>query len=696
MKVCTFLVEIGTESLPSKILKKLGKDFFYQIISGFKKNNFVYDKVNWFASSCRLAVKANLIIKSDSNNTNIECVDQSDTSDTYDKYINNTDTQINHIVNNMNVRSDVCANNFQKILECDRNIGIHKNLKYLLCKIISSALEKLSNYEMMRWSDIDVPFIRPVRTVTMLLDTYLIPGCFFGIKTDRVLYGNRCMEDDKITLEHADHYPDVLIKNGWVIADYDTRKNTICAEIEKEARKLGGVVDVQDANSLLEEVTSLVEWPVILSGQFNNKFLVLPREVILHIMRYDQKYFPVYNVIDGVLLPYFIFVSNTISDNYKKIINGHENVIIPRLMDAEFFLMQDNTCRLEDYIPKLNSVLFHRRLGTLRDKSWRIEELSGWIAEKIGIDIKQTRRAGYLCKCDLMSNMVFEFPSTQGTIGMYYARRDGESEEIALAQKEHYKPRFSKDKLPTTHISCAVSIADKMDTISGIFSVKELPKGNRDPFALKRSAIGILRILIYKKLPINLFDLIQKSVKLYGSQLMNTTVINDIHNFMYNRLFSWYHSRGYKLDVIKSVLNVKSGNVVDIDARIQAVTDFFGLQKEENVKLNLIYKRISNILLKNKISYNEDVQYFLLKIPEEICLAMEVISIEKRLQVLCADYRYYDALTVVITITSAVNAFFDNVMIMDENENVRINRLTLLNKVRNLFLKVADISLLNV
>ncbi|URJ26167.1 glycine--tRNA ligase subunit beta [Blochmannia endosymbiont of Camponotus modoc] len=695
MKVCTFLVEIGTESLPSKILKKLGKDFFYQIINGFKKNNFVYDKVNWFASSFRLAVKANLIIKSDFN-TNIECVDQSDTGDTYDKYINNADTQINHIVNNIKIRSGVCVNNFQRILECDKNVAIHKNLKYLLCKIISSALEKLNNYEMMRWSDIDIPFVRPVRTVTILLDTYLIPGYFFGIKTDRVLHGNRCMEDDKITLEHADHYPDVLIKNGWVIADYDTRKNTICVEIEKEARKLGGFVDVQDEKSLLEEVTSLVEWPVILSGQFNNKFLVLPREVILHIMRYDQKYFPVYNVIDGVLLPYFIFVSNTISDNYKKIIDGHENVIMPRLMDAEFFLMQDNKCRLEDYIPKLNSVLFHSRLGTLRDKSWRIEELSGWIAEKIGIDIEQTRRAGYLCKCDLMSNMVFEFPSTQGTIGMHYALRDGESEEIALAQKEHYQPRFSKDKLPTTHISCAVSIADKMDTISGIFGVKELPKGNRDPFALKRSAIGILRILMYKKLPINLFDLIQKSVKLYGSQLINATVINDIHNFMYNRLFSWYLSRGYKLDVIKAVLSVKSDSVVDIDARIQAVTDFFGLQKEENIKLNLIYKRISNILLKKKISYNEDVQYFLLKMPEEICLAMEVISIEKRLQVLCMHHRYYDALTVVITIISAVNAFFDNVIIMDENENVRINRLTLLNKVKNLFLKVADISLLQI
>lgn len=694
MKVYTFLVEVGTESLPSKILKRLGKDFFYQIVSEFKKSNFFCDKVKWFASSCRLAVKANITVRSDFN-TNIECVNQSDTSDMYDKCIKNADTQINHIVNNMNVKSILHTDNFQKILAYDENIATHKNLKYLLCKIVNSALEKLNDYEMMRWSDIDIPFVRPVRTMTILLDTYLVPGCFFGIKTDRILYGNRCMEENKITLEHADHYPDILTKDGWVIADYDVRKNIICSEIEKEARKLGGIVDAQSVESLLEEVTSLVEWPVILSGQFNNKFLVLPCEVILHIMKYDQKYFPVYDVTGGVLLPYFIFVSNTISDNYEQIIAGHENVITPRLMDAEFFLMQDNKCRLEDYIPKLNAVLFHSRLGTLRDKSWRIEALSGWIAEKIGIDIEQTKRAGHLCKCDLMSNMVSEFPSTQGTIGMYYARRDGELEEIALAQKEHYQPRFSEDTLPTTHISCVISIADKIDTISGIFGVKELPKGNRDPFALKRSAVGILRILIYKKLPINLCDLIKKSVQLYGSQLINATAINDIYDFMYNRLFSWYSLRGYKLDVIKSVLSIKSDSIVDIDDRIKAVTDFCRLQKEKNVKLNLIYKRISHMLLKHQISY-DDVQYFLLKKPEEISLAMEVISIEKRLQVLCAQHRYYDALIVVVTISNAVNAFFDNVMIMDENEEIRINRLTLLNKVKNLFLKVSDISLLNV
>ncbi len=691
MKVCTFLVEIGTESLPSKILKRLGKDFFCQIISGLKKNNFVCDKVNWFASSCRLAVKANIIITDDLN-INIACVNQLSNIDTYDKYFKSTYPRINPVVNKMDIEYN---NKSQEILECDKNVLIHKNLKYLFCSVISFALEKLKNYEMMRWSDIDISFIRPVRTMTILLDKYVIPSYFFGIKTGRVLYGNRCMEEEKIIIEHADLYPDILTKKGWVIADYARRKNIIRVEVEKEAKKIGGIVDIQD-ESLLEEVTALVEWPIVLSGRFDQKFLVLPREVILHIMRYDRKYFPVYHSISGELLPYFIFVTNTISDNYKKIIVGHENVITPRLMDAEFFLKKDNKCRLEDYIPKLGDALFHRKLGTLCDKSWRIKKLSGWIAEQIGIDIRQAKRAGYLCKCDLMSNMVFEFPSTQGTIGMYYARRDGEAEEIALAQKEHYLPRFSKDKLPATRISCTVSIADKIDTISGIFGIKELPKGNRDPFALKRAAIGILLILMYKKFPLDLLHLIQKSVELYGLQLTNVTVINDIYNFIYNRLSSWYRSRGYKLDIIRSVLNVKNSSVVDIDARIKAVTAFCNLQKEENLKLNLMYKRISNILLKKQISYSDDVQYSLLKNPEEIHLAMEVMSIGKRLEILCAQHRYYDALIVVMTIFSSVNMFFDNVMIMDANENIQINRLTLLNKVKNLFLQVADISLLHV
>ncbi|WHL25061.1 MAG: glycine--tRNA ligase subunit beta [Candidatus Blochmannia vicinus] len=693
MKKYTFLVEVGTESLPSKILKKLGKDFFHQIISGLKKNNFVCDKVNWFASACRLAVKASIGIKGDFHHNTMP-IHQINDNDVHNRYIKNVCNQKIFTTSKIKIQNSTQTNNYQKILKCDDNVIVHKNYENLFCEIISVALEKLNNYTMMRWGDIDIPFVRPVRTMTVLLDTYLIQGCFFGIKTDRVLNGNRCMQDNKIIIEHADYYPDILTKNGWVIADYVVRENVVRSSVEKEAEKLGGVIDIQD-NSLLEEVTSLVEWPIILSGRFDEKFLDLPHEVILHIMRYDQRYFPVYNFINGMLLPYFIFVANIISNNYEPIIIGHENVITPRLMDAEFFLRNDNKCRLEDYVPKLNSVLFHRKLGTLRDKSWRIEELSGWIANQIDADIQQTKRAGYLCKCDLMSNMVFEFPSTQGIIGMYYARRDGESERIAVAQKEHYQPRFSEDKLPTTYVSCAVSIADKIDTISGIFGIKEFPKGNRDPFALKRSAIGILRILIYKKLPINLLSLIQKSVELYREQLINTTVVHDIHNFMYNRLFSWYSARGYRSDIIKAVLNVETSSIVDVASRIEAVADFCTSKKEENVKLNLIYKRISNIVSKKQISHNDDVKFHLFKMPEEVNLSIQVISIEKKLQELCAQHRYYDALVAMVTIFNAVNVFFDNVMIMDENKYVQINRLTLLNKVKKLFLKVADISLLH-
>ncbi|URJ28143.1 glycine--tRNA ligase subunit beta [Candidatus Blochmannia vicinus (nom. nud.)] len=693
MKKYTFLVEIGTEPLPSKLLKKLGKNFFNQIISGLKKNNFVCDQVNWYASACRLAVKANIRIKRNHYDSTI-FTNQIDSDDICNKCVKNIYNQENFITSKMNIQGNKQTDNYQEILKCDDNVAVHKNYEHLFCEIISTALEKLNHYTMMRWGNIDIPFVRPVRTMTILLDTYLIKGCFFGIQTNRMLRGNRFMQDNRIVLEHADDYPDILTKNGWVIADYVVRKNVIRSAVEKEAEKLGGVIDTQD-NNLLEEVTSLVEWPVILSGRFNDKFLELPHEVILHIMRYDQRYFSVYNVINGMLLPYFIFVANTISNNCEKIIIGHENVITPRLMDAEFFLRNDNKCRLEDYIPKLNSVLFHRKLGTLRDKSWRIEELSGWIASQIDVDIQQTKRAGHLCKCDLMSNMVFEFPSTQGTIGMYYARRDGESEKIAVAQQEHYQPRFSEDKLPTTYVSCAVSIADKIDTISGIFGIKEFPKGNRDPFALKRSAIGILRILIDKKLPLNLLSLIQKSVELYGEQLINAEVVNDIYNFMCNRLFSWYSTRGYRSDIVRAVLNVESANIAEVDARIEAVTNFCKLKKEENIKLNLTYKRILNIVSKKQTSYNDDVKFCLFTMPEEINLATQVISIEKKLQELCTQHRYYDALVVMIKIFSAVNMFFDNVMIMDKNENVQINRLTLLNKAKKLFLKVADVSLLH-
>ncbi|URJ25115.1 glycine--tRNA ligase subunit beta [Candidatus Blochmannia ocreatus (nom. nud.)] len=699
MKEHVFLVEIGTEPLPYKILKKLGQDFFCGVVLNLKKNRLLYKEAVWFASSCRLAVKAKIIFK---KNLNINNFNKNHLNKIFANEYSQRVFKNPKIISDINMKDDttnVVNTNLEEFVTSPEEVEVlYKNLQHLLYATVNNALKQLNNYKMMRWGSINTAFIRPVRTVTILLDSYIIPGCFFGIDIDRILYGNiNMVEQYKIVLEHAKDYPDVLIKSGWVIADYFKRKEMIKIAIEKEVKKLGGIVRSQDKDSiLLDEVTSLVEWPVILYGKFNKKFLALPSEVILHIMRYDQKYFPVFSITQNdVLLPYFIFVANTVNNNYKNIVTRHEYVMDTRLIDAKFFWENDRKYRLEDYVSKLSSVLFHRKLGTLCDKSHRIEYLSAWIAGVIGIDVQKAKRAGYLCKGDLMSHMVCEFPSTQGIIGMHYAYRDGESSEIVLAQKEHYQPRFSMDRLPTIYTACVVSVADKMDTISGIFGIQELPKGNRDPFALKRLAVGILRILIYRKFPLNLSILIQESVKLYQEKLTNLTVIEDINNFMYKRLFFWYSTKGYRTDIIKAVLKVNSVDLIDVDRRLVAVSTFFTIQKEKSVILNVMYKRISNIILDKEIPCDMQIQYSLLKQAEEICLVNQLDMVERKMQVLCSQYRYYDALVDSVKIFDAVNKFFDKVIIINKNKHIQMNRLLLLNKIKSLFLKIIDISLLS-
>lgn len=671
MRQYTFLVEIGVEELPCKILKNLGYDFATNISHEFQNNGISCVETNWFVSSRHLAVKSKICI----NNINIAYFDKFNEHDVHNIPI------LNKIENK---RNKISTNNIKK----------NDKIEVLLNEIVRTALLKLTNYEMMRWSDISTPFIRPVHTVTILLDTYLIKGCFFGIHTDRVLHGHQCMTNNIIVINHADDYPEILFKEGQVIVDHIRRKEIICVRVEEEAKKIGGLINIED-HDLFDEVTSSIEWPVILVGKFDRNFLNLPREIIRHIIKYNQKCFPIYSVIDGILLPYFIFVINVVTKNYMRIVIGYENIIKLHLMDAKFFLNEDNQYCLEDYISKLDSVLFHSKLGTLREKSFRIAALSEWIAEQIGVDPKQARRAGYLCKCDLMSNMVFEFPLYQGVIGMHYALRDGESEEVALAQKEHYHPKFSADILPTTYLSCVVAMADKMDTISGIFGTKELPRGNRDPFALRRSAFGILRILIQKKLSLNLSVLIEESVKLYEKKLVSKTVIKDIHLFMYKRLYSWYCMQNFRVDVIKSVLAVDCFNILSVDARIRAVNIFCSVKQEENIKLCLIYKRILNIIKKKQAFYEkEDLESDLLQLPEEIQLANQVILAEKKVNYFLKTSSYDNILVIFVSLFDSINKFFNYVTVMDTNEAVQKNRLILLNRIKILFTRVMDISFL--
>ena len=367
-------------------------------------------------------------------------------------------------------------------------------------------------------------------------------------------------------------------------------------------------------------------------------------------------------------------------------------MVRPRLADAEFFFNTDRKKRLEDHLPRLQTVLFQQQLGTLRDKTDRIQALAGWIAEQIGADVNHATRAGLLSKCDLMTNMVFEFTDTQGVMGMHYARHDGEAEDVAVALNEQYQPRFAGDDLPSNPVACAVAIADKMDTLAGIFGIGQHPKGDKDPFALRRAALGVLRIIVEKNLNLDLQTLTEEAVRLYGDKLSNANVVDDVIDFMLGRFRAWYQDEGYTVDTIQAVLARRPTRPADFDARMKAVSHFRTLEAAS--ALAAANKRVSNILAKTTEPLNDRVNAATLKEPEEITLAMKVVVLRDKLEPAFAEGRYQEALVELAELREPVDAFFEKVMVMVEDKDLRINRLTMLEKLRELFLRVADISLL--
>ncbi|OBU03492.1 glycine--tRNA ligase subunit beta [Morganella psychrotolerans] len=684
----TFLVEIGTEELPPKALRSLAESFAANLTSELAAANLTHGDVAWYAAPRRLAVKIAALADSAADRE-VEkrgpAVAQA--FDAEGKPTKAAEGWARGCGITVDQAERMVTDKGEWLLY--RAVEKGNNAKELLADMVSRALAKLPIPKLMRWGDKDTHFVRPVHTVTLLMGADIIPGEVLGIKSDRIIRGHRFMGEPEFTIAHADEYPAVLETRGKVMADYDARKAIIKRDAEKAAQALGGVADLTD--SLLEEVTSLVEWPVVLTAKFEEKFLAVPSEALVYTMKGDQKYFPVYDK-SGKLMPNFIFVANIESSDPVQIISGNEKVVRPRLADAEFFFKTDCKKRLEDNLPRLSTVLFQQQLGTLRDKTDRLQALAGWIAGQIGADVNHATRAGLLAKCDLLTNMVFEFTDTQGVMGMHYARHDGESEDVALALKEQYQPRYAGDTLPSTLVSAALAIAEKMDTLAGIFGIGQHPKGDKDPFALRRAALGVLRIIVEKGYNLDLDTLTQEAVRLYGDKLTNKNVVTDVTDFMLGRFRAWYQEQGYAIDTIQAVLARRPTRPADFDARMKAVTHFRSL--EEAAALAAANKRVSNILSKSDDALNDAVQASLLNAPEEIRLAAYVIDLKAQLTPLYAEGKYQEALTELASLREAVDAFFDSVMVMDKDDNIRRNRLTLLNELRNLFLEVADISLL--
>ena len=687
MTTQNFLVEIGTEELPPKALKTLATSFADNVEAELNQAGLTFDKIEWFAAPRRLAVKVlNLATQQPSKEIEKRGPAVSAAFDAEGKPTKAAEGWARGCGITIDQAERIATDKGEWLVHRAKIEG--QPTKNLLNGIVSNALAKLPIPKPMRWADKTVQFIRPVHTVTMLLGDELIEGEILGVASARTIRGHRFLGEKEFEIQHADQYPQLLREKGAVVADFNERKAEILAKSQAKATALGGVADIEE--SLLEEVTSLVEYPNVLAAKFEERFLAVPAEALVYTMKGDQKYFPIYDK-DGKLLPHFIFVSNINPEDPTAIIEGNEKVVRPRLTDAEFFFKTDLKQKLVDRLPRLETVLFQQQLGTLKDKTDRIEQLAGEIAKQIGADEAKAKRAGLLSKCDLMTNMVFEFTDTQGVMGMHYARHDGEDEEVAVALNEQYMPRFAGDELPKSLVASAVALADKFDTLTGIFGIGQAPRGSADPFALRRAALGALRIIVEKNLPLDLEDLVKKSAALFGDKLTNQNVVADVVDFMLGRFRAWYQDEGIAVDVIQAVLARRPTRPADFDARVRAVSHFRTLDSAE--ALAAANKRVSNILAKADAAIGE-INLTACVEPAEKALAEAVLALRTEVQPLIAKGDYTAVLDKLANLRAPVDSFFDNVMVNAEEPALRQNRLAILNTLQGLFLQVADISVL--
>ena len=687
MTTQNFLVEIGTEELPPKALKTLATSFADNVEAELNQAGLSFDKIEWFAAPRRLAVKVlNLTTQQPSKEIEKRGPAVSAAFDAEGKPTKAAEGWARGCGITVEQAERIATDKGEWLVHRAKIEG--QPTKNLLNDIVANALAKLPIPKPMRWADKTVQFIRPVHTVTMLLGDELIEGEILGVASARTIRGHRFLGEKEFEIQHADQYPQLLREKGSVVADFNERKAEILAKSQAKATALGGVADIEE--SLLEEVTSLVEYPNVLAAKFEERFLAVPAEALVYTMKGDQKYFPIYDK-DGKLLPHFIFVSNINPEDPTAIIEGNEKVVRPRLTDAEFFFKTDLKQKLVDRLPRLETVLFQQQLGTLKDKTDRIEQLAGEIAKQIGADEVKAKRAGLLSKCDLMTNMVFEFTDTQGVMGMHYARHDGEDEEVAVALNEQYMPRFAGDELPKSLVASAVALADKFDTLTGIFGIGQAPKGSADPFALRRAALGALRIIVEKNLPLDLEDLVRKSAALFGDKLTNQNVVADVVDFMLGRFRAWYQDEGIAVDVIQAVLARRPTRPADFDARVRAVSHFRTLDSAE--ALAAANKRVSNILAKADAAIGE-INLTACVEPAEKALAEAVLALRTEVQPLIAQSDYTAVLDKLANLRAPVDSFFDNVMVNTEDPVLRQNRLAILNTLQDLFLQVADISVL--
>ena len=680
-----FLIELGTEELPPKALRKLAVAFKDGIMAGLTEANLESGEALVYAAPRRLAVLVKAL-QTRQPDTKLQKRGPA-VAAAFDDDGNATKAALGF------ARSSGVEIADLERLKTDKGEWLVCNIEQtgqaatqLLPAIVEKSLAALPIPKRMRWGSRDVEFVRPVHWLVMLLGSEVVPASVLGLTADRVTRGHRFHHGDEISLRRAADYADVLRESGKVIADFAERRDLIEAGVKRVAAEAGGVALV-DAD-LLDEVTALVEWPVPVAGNFDSEFLELPSEVLITTMKDNQKYFPLFDGSNN-LIPKFITVSNIESTDMSQVITGNEVVVRPRLADAMFFWQQDRKKPLESHAETLRNVVFQTKLGTVFDKTIRIQSLAVDIAGQIGANVDLTSRAAKLSKCDLMTEMVGEFASTQGVMGEYYARLEGEPEVVCTALREQYLPRYADDELAASGIGQALAIADRLDTLVGIFGIGQKPTGVKDPYALRRLSLAVLRTMIECKLPLDVEALLKQAAALHGDNVNAAACVPEVFEFMLERLRAYYTGQGVLPQVFDSVVAVRPTSALDFDKRLKAVTEFLQLPAAES--LAAANKRINNILRKNPPPGGVTVDTGLFESDEESALYSAMSSVVTEVEPLFASGDYASALKALAQLREPVDAFFDQVMVMAEDQSQRNNRLALLAILQRLFSHVADL-----
>ena len=680
------LVEIGTEELPPKALRRLSNAFSESMEKGLHAAALQPSSIHAYAAPRRLAL---LIRDLPPNQQDRETVRRGPAlAAAFDDDGCPTQAAIGF------ARS--CAVDVEQLDQLEtkkgswlsfRAVEKGKPVSALIPDMVRKSLAGLPIPKRMRWGDQEHEFVRPVHWVVLLFGDEVIDADILGIKADRYTHGHRFHHPQPMYIAEPEAYLPLLETEGRVLADFATRREAIRAQVLEQAKQLNGKAVIDD--ELLNEVTALVEWPVALSGRFDRAFLQVPPEALVSSMQDHQKYFPVEDE-NGKLLPFFIAIANLESKDPQQILAGNERVIRPRLADAAFFWNQDCKQALKTHIDGLRSMVYQKKLGSLFDKQERVARLAANIAVQIGSDGSYAERAARLCKCDLLTSIVCEFPDLQGIMGRYYASHDGEAAAVCNAIEEHYRPRFAGDELPDTATGQALALADRLDSLVGIFAIGQQPSGDKDPFALRRAALGVVRICIEKELDIDLEALLNSAAETFDASVNAATTTAAVFGYVMDRLRAYYQESGVEFDLIDAVLATRPTRLLDLDRRIQACRIFRRLP--EAGSLAAANKRIANILKKT----DEDI-------PGKVDVSSLVDDAEKQLAEQLGDMRsaviplmdagdYTPALKQLAGLRENVDAFFDQVMVMVDDDTLRSNRLSLLHNLSELFLRVADLS----